>query len=358
MTNKNKISVKITHNNDAFEDPKTKRLYFKYGFEGYGLYWRMLMVLVKETEHKMASDFDFWSDYFGVEKEKIDFIVNECKLLKFTDDDQYIYSQSLLDRINIIKKMTSRYFYHDANLLLDDTLALRNKYGLSGFGVYLVLLEKLHSRKDKKLKYDTEYLLSILDVKVKDAEKVSAIIFDLIKEFRLLKLTRSNKIYSKYFRKIDEELSEKRRIAIQKRWSKQAYNTDTNAIQADYNTDTSAIQADYNIDTSAIQADYNTDAKKIQNIRNKLETDNLQIPENEAKCLLNLKIKKKRIKKEKKNLKENTHINMCVNRSVDMETGACLDAEHKEELARLAERGRKLLEKDKERAKRKIARSP
>ena len=33
MENKNKIKVKLTHNNDAFEDPKIKKLYFKFGFE-------------------------------------------------------------------------------------------------------------------------------------------------------------------------------------------------------------------------------------------------------------------------------------------------------------------------------------
>ena len=63
MENKNKIRVKLTHNNDAFEDPKIKKLYFKFGFEGYGLYWQTLMILLKEEENKMEKDFRFvWNE--------------------------------------------------------------------------------------------------------------------------------------------------------------------------------------------------------------------------------------------------------------------------------------------------------
>jgi hypothetical protein len=59
MENSHKISVKLTHNNDAFADPKIQKLYIKYGFEGYGLYWRILMILLKETEHKIEADISF-----------------------------------------------------------------------------------------------------------------------------------------------------------------------------------------------------------------------------------------------------------------------------------------------------------
>ena len=59
------------------------------------------MILLKEEENKMELDFNFWSDFFNVKLEMFGFLIRDCRLFKITDDEQYFYSQSLIERVNI-----------------------------------------------------------------------------------------------------------------------------------------------------------------------------------------------------------------------------------------------------------------
>lgn len=156
--------------------------------------------------------------------------------------------------------MKDIYFSHDIGAFSDPKLRkLRGKYGMEGYGIYWALLEALRREDGYRLDNDDEYLESLaydFRTEINMREFVDDCIrwglFDTDEEsfFSPSLIRRTEEAAEK-----KEELSRKRRAAINQRWHRDeepvdCVSSDSNAMQAD----TNEIQ----IDTNDIQNGYKT----------------------------------------------------------------------------------------------------
>jgi DnaD/phage-associated family protein len=140
------------------------------------------------------------------------------------------------------------YFSHDANARHDPKiLAMRSEYGITGYGVYWIIIEMLREQENFKLPMKKYVFNAIaMQVQCKDYAKDDAKSFveNCINEYELFASDGdffwSNSLLKRMEKKND--LSEKRREAARKRWAKDSNDneTDANAMQNDAN----AMQTD------------------------------------------------------------------------------------------------------------------
>lgn len=130
------------------------------------------------------------------------------------------------------------YFSHDANARQDPKiLEMLSVYGAEGYGWYWILVEMLREQSDHKLKLTGKYTFNALAMQMHCNPNTSEqFVNDCIKEFALFdsdgEYFWSNSLLRRMAMK--EEISEKRRKAAEKRWSK---NADKSTKHNDGNTD-------------------------------------------------------------------------------------------------------------------------
>jgi len=149
--------------------------------------------------------------------------------------------------------MKDVYFSHDAGARRDPkVLKMLAKYGAEGYGLWWMLIEFLREQDDYTLPYNDEEDIAGLSMELRiTTDKLSAFIADCIERYGLLKLEDGKLFSTSLNDRMNrmEEISEKRKAAIKKRWEatpedisdtkKKSSNTnelqdDTNVIQMYY----------------------------------------------------------------------------------------------------------------------------
>lgn len=136
-----------------------------------------------------------------------------------------------------MKNNITPYFSHDSNARNSEKLLkVRMKYGAEGYGVYFMLLERLREEDDYKCFIDIDVFS--FDFRV-DREIIKSIIYD----FNLFNFSEDKKCFysESLLRRMEikdkkkEEISERRRMAANKRWEKEREekSLDANALQND-----------------------------------------------------------------------------------------------------------------------------
>jgi len=139
------------------------------------------------------------------------------------------------------------WFPHDSNARNSDKLIpLRAKMGAEGYGIYFMILERL--REEPTYMSVKDYNMLAFDLRV-DAAKIKAV----VEGYGLFVFTDDGKyFYSGGFlkrMKSKDEISVKRRAAINKRWAKEAegYKCNTNVSADEYKCNTNVIQEEKSI---------------------------------------------------------------------------------------------------------------
>ena len=159
--------------------------------------------------------------------------------------------------------MKEVYFSHDSGARRDPkVLKLRSKYGAEGYGWYFMIIEILREQDDYTFPYSDEFDVAGLSMELGTTpEHLSIFIQDCIEKFLLLKLENGKLFSSSLNDRMDkmEEISEKRKSAIAKRWAA----TNTNEVQ----TDTKDKSKNTNVlqdDTNVLQMYYKSTEKEIE----------------------------------------------------------------------------------------------
>lgn len=93
----------FSHDSNAHKDPKILKLRAKYGWEGYGIYWAIIETLREQNNYKwLSNDKALLSYSFANGEPLINDVLNYCiEIELLIDDGEYIYSESLLTRMNV-----------------------------------------------------------------------------------------------------------------------------------------------------------------------------------------------------------------------------------------------------------------
>jgi len=170
-----------------------------------------------------------------------------------------------------------KYFSHSSNARYDEKIiALRMQYGVEGYGIYFMLLERLSETDD--LTCTTEYDKLAYDFHCETA-KVKAVVND----FGLFQLTDDGtRFYSpKFIQRQNEQIekahfiSQKRREAIQKRWAK-AKEKQLAENQAEPNTNNA--NEDTNVSSKSYKSNTNVsieDTNELHLNENSIQTDTI-----------------------------------------------------------------------------------
>lgn len=117
------------------------------------------------------------------------------------------------------------WFRHDANARHDDKCyALMKKYGMAGYGMYWVIIERLREATDYKLSEDPITLNGLAAEFDMDVEKVKTFIDDLITVFGLLRRDEGGFVSSARLLRdmaLKETLSSKNSQNAKTRWQKE-----------------------------------------------------------------------------------------------------------------------------------------
>lgn len=150
--------------------------------------------------------------------------------------------------------MTStNYFSHDANASLDTKiLKLRKKYGLAGYGLFWIILERFRQEEKYNFKYsDDEF--EVLEFLTSSEIDIKEFIDECIK-IKLFKIDKEGNLYSESFyqrMKMYEETKDLKRkagkIGAEKRWQK-----NSSAIAVPLADDSSAIAEPWQTHSNAI----------------------------------------------------------------------------------------------------------
>lgn len=133
------------------------------------------------------------------------------------------------------------YFSHDSNARQDPKiLAMMSVYGPEGYGWYWILVEMLREQSDFTLDKQGKYTFNAISMQMhctKDASE--QFVNDCINEFELFQ-TDGIKFWSDSLLRrmaMKEEISQKRKKAAEKRWSKQEENTNEMQMHSNSNAD-------------------------------------------------------------------------------------------------------------------------
>lgn len=91
----------FSHDSNSKDDEKIIRLRIKFGWEGYGIFWALIEKLRDSTEYKMQLDYEGIAFALQSDYEKIKSIINDFDLFKFSENGDFFYSKSLLNRMKI-----------------------------------------------------------------------------------------------------------------------------------------------------------------------------------------------------------------------------------------------------------------
>ncbi|MET6990058.1 Lin1244/Lin1753 domain-containing protein [Sediminicola arcticus] len=90
----------FNHDFNAFNDTKIQHLIYKKGYEGYGIYWRIIEMM-HTNEGKIENDLERLSFTLNAPKELTSAIINDFGL--FITDDEYIISNRVIEQLDTIK---------------------------------------------------------------------------------------------------------------------------------------------------------------------------------------------------------------------------------------------------------------
>jgi hypothetical protein len=133
------------------------------------------------------------------------------------------------------------YFSHDANARQDPKIsALMSVYGAEGYGWYWILVEMLREQSDYTLDKQGKYTFNALAMQMHcKRDAAEKFVHDCIEEFELFD-TDGVKFWSNSLLRrmaMREELSQKRKKAAEKRWSKQEKDTNDMQMHSTSNAD-------------------------------------------------------------------------------------------------------------------------
>ena len=96
----------FSHDSNAHKDPKVLKLRAKFGWEGYGIYWAIIETLREQQGYNWPSnDKELLSFSFANGEAMVNQIIDHCIDIGLLEDDgEYIYSESLLKRMNLYEE--------------------------------------------------------------------------------------------------------------------------------------------------------------------------------------------------------------------------------------------------------------
>jgi uncharacterized phage protein (TIGR02220 family) len=95
----------FSHDANARTDPKIMQMRSVYGCEGYGWYWMFIEKLRCEAEYKLSMQgkyvFNAFASEFNTDASRIKAFIEDCicEFKLFASDDEYFWSNSLLERM-------------------------------------------------------------------------------------------------------------------------------------------------------------------------------------------------------------------------------------------------------------------
>lgn len=89
----------FSHDSNARNDDKIIALRMKYGWEGYGIYWAIIEKLRDASGYMCVKDYNVIAFDLRADAAKIKSIIEEFGLFVFTEDGKYLYSESLMRRM-------------------------------------------------------------------------------------------------------------------------------------------------------------------------------------------------------------------------------------------------------------------
>ena len=95
----NKNTFYFTHDGNARNDEKIIAVRMKYGCEGYGIYFMLIEKLFESSDYMCVKNYNHIAFDLRVGADKVKSIIEDFNLFQFSDDDDYFYSESLLDRM-------------------------------------------------------------------------------------------------------------------------------------------------------------------------------------------------------------------------------------------------------------------
>ncbi|MDR1562287.1 MAG: DUF4373 domain-containing protein [Dysgonamonadaceae bacterium] len=96
------------HDSNARNDNKIISVRMKYGAEGYGIYFMIIEKLRESADYKCVKDYNIIAFDLRVDASIVKSIVEEFGLFAFTDDGEYIYSETLLRRMNPLDELRDK----------------------------------------------------------------------------------------------------------------------------------------------------------------------------------------------------------------------------------------------------------
>ena len=89
----------FSHDSNARNDDKIIALRMKYGWEGYGIYWAIIEKLRDASGYMCVKDYNIIAFDLRTDAAKIKSIIEEFGLFVFTENGKYLYSESLMRRM-------------------------------------------------------------------------------------------------------------------------------------------------------------------------------------------------------------------------------------------------------------------
>jgi len=111
-----KDSYYFQHDSNARNDPKIKALIKKYGMEGYGRFWVIIEMMRESSNYKLDDRPYIWNalaEYMHVSVEDVKGFLKDCvnEFDLLIQEDGFIYSQSLLTRMNKLDEIRAKRKY-------------------------------------------------------------------------------------------------------------------------------------------------------------------------------------------------------------------------------------------------------
>lgn len=109
-----KTTPYFSHDQNALFDIKISKMRLKYGMEGYGVYWGIIEALRSEDDYMLSKNEDLLlilSQRFSIHIDKLTEMLNDfiLKYGLFSHNSAFIWSQSLLDRMEVKENATSKF---------------------------------------------------------------------------------------------------------------------------------------------------------------------------------------------------------------------------------------------------------
>jgi len=105
------VNYYFSHDGDAFHDRKIIAMRTKYGVAGYGLYWYIIEQMRMETGYKLPINDEYLLPSIRKEIPEIcieEYLSDCVNIGLFVKDDEYIWSESFLERMEIMEQKLNR----------------------------------------------------------------------------------------------------------------------------------------------------------------------------------------------------------------------------------------------------------